>query len=52
MGVKCTNSKQDLDKMFLGIARIIREEVLRTLKYLGEQHQGPFRRGELDRPDG
>ncbi len=37
MGVKCTNSKQDLDKMFLGIARIIREEVLRTLKYLGEQ---------------
>lgn len=37
MGIKCTNSRQELEKMFLGIARIIREEILRTLQYLGEQ---------------
>ena len=37
MGIKCTNSKSEIDKLFVEIARIIREEILRTLKYLGEQ---------------
>lgn len=37
MGVKCTNSKSEIDRLFVEIARIIREEILRTLKYLGEQ---------------
>ena len=37
MGVKCTNTQQELDKMVLGRANIIREEILRTLQYLGEQ---------------
>lgn len=37
MGVKCTNSQQELDKMFAEIARIIADEIKRTLSYLGEQ---------------
>ncbi len=37
MGIKCTNSKSEIGKLFVEIARIIREEILRTLKYLGEQ---------------
>lgn len=37
MGIKCTNSRQELEKMFLDIARIIREEILKTLQYLGEE---------------
>lgn len=36
MGVRCT-STQELDRIFTGIADIIREEMLRTLRYLGEQ---------------
>lgn len=37
MGVRCTNTPQELERMFVGIANIIREEILRTLQYLGEQ---------------
>ena len=37
MPIKCDKTFADIDKMFLEIARIINEEIVRTLKYLGEQ---------------
>ena len=37
MGIQCRQSEKDINDLFAEIARIIRDEILRTLKYLGEQ---------------
>ena len=37
MGIKCVNTPQELEKMFVTIADIVREEIIRTFQFLGEK---------------